>query len=227
MTPRVRVALAEDSLLVREGIRGLLEQEPEIDLVATCTDRPTLLAAVERHRPDVVLTDIRMPPSLTDEGIEIANLLRQSHPGMGVIVLSQYADPVYVVSLFEHGSAGRGYLIKDRIGDPSELVDALRTVAEGGSVIDPKVVESLVATRSVESSRLSKLTSRELEVLELVAEGRSNRAIAQSLFVTKRAVEHHISSIFSKLGLPNESEVHRRVRAALLFLAERHELSID
>jgi DNA-binding NarL/FixJ family response regulator len=223
-----RVALAEDSLIVREGLQELLDREESIDLVATCQDRPTLMSAVEREQPDVVLTDIRMPPTFSDEGIEIANVLRETHSRIGVIVLSQYADPGYVISLFEHGSAGRGYLLKDGIGDAKELVAAVRTVAHGGSVIDPKVVESLVvAQQTREHSRLEDLTPREFEVLRLVAAGKSNKAIADALVLSRRSVEHHISAIFTKLDLVDESEVHRRVRATLLYLADNGAITFD
>ncbi|HTR32255.1 MAG TPA: response regulator transcription factor [Gaiellaceae bacterium] len=220
-TTPIRVTLAEDSLLVREGIQELLERDPRIDLVGVCGDAPSLLGSIERDAPDVVITDIRMPPTMTSEGIEIANTLRSSHSDLGVLVLSQYADAAYVSSLFQHGSRGRGYLLKDGIGDPDQLVAAVATVASGGSVVDPRVVESLVSARVRDRSPLDELTTRELEVLELVAAGKSNMAIADELVITKRAVEHHISAIFTKLELGDESVVHRRVRAVLVYLSAR------
>jgi DNA-binding NarL/FixJ family response regulator len=215
----IRVVLAEDSLLVREGIRDILDRDDRIDLVGVFGDAPSVLGSVERDPPDVVITDIRMPPTMTAEGIEIANQLRESHLELGVLVLSQYADAAYVSSLFEHGSQGRGYLLKDGIGDPDQLVAAVTTIAGGGSVVDPRVVESLVTARTREPSPLDELTSRELEVLELVTAGKSNKAIAEQLVITKRAVEHHISAIFTKLELGDEAEVHRRVRAVLVYLS--------
>jgi DNA-binding NarL/FixJ family response regulator len=217
----VRVLLADDSLLVRVAVQHILDAEPHIELVGVCEDRPSLLAAVERSRPDLVLTDIRMPPSLHAEGIEIANLLRDSHPEIGVIVLSQFREGRYVLSLLEHGSERRGYLLKDRLADPKQLVAAVETVAAGGSVIDPAVVDSLVAIRSGrQDSLLERLTPREREILGEVAAGKSNGAIAESLVITKRAVERHVGSIFAKLNLPDETEVSRRVKATLVFLAE-------
>ena len=217
----LRVVLAEDNLLVREGVQRLLEAQTDIDLVATCGDFDGLLAAVERERPDVVITDIRMPPTGTDEGIRAAAQIRGSHPEIGVVVLSQYAEPEYALSLLEKGAAGRAYLLKERVSDIEQLVNAIREVARGGSVIDSKVVEALVAARTRKTdSPLRDLTPREQEVLAAMAEGKNNAAIAARLFLTERAVEKHINSIFSKLGLQEEKDVHRRVRAALLFLAE-------
>jgi DNA-binding NarL/FixJ family response regulator len=217
----VRVAVAEDSLLVREGVQRILETESQIELVGLYGDPDSLLAAVEDDRPDVVLTDLRMPPTQRDEGIVIANTLRASRPEVGVIVLSQYSEPGYVLALLEGGSARRGYLLKDRLADRRKLVEAIDEVAAGGSVIDGEVVDALVqAQRAKERSPLEALTPRELEILAEVAAGKSNAAIGRSLVITKRAVEHHIGSIFSKLDLPDESEVSRRVTATLLFLAE-------
>lgn len=218
-TAPIRVVLAEDSLLVREGITEILERDERVDLVGVFGDAPSVLGSVERDQPDVVITDIRMPPTMTSEGIEIANRLRESHAELGVLVLSQYADAAYVSSLFEHGSQGRGYLLKDGIGDPDQLVAAVTTIAAGGSVVDPRVVESLVSAHTRESGPLDELTTRELEVLELVTAGKSNKAISEDLVITKRAVEHHISAIFTKLDLGHEAEVHRRVRAVLVYLA--------
>ena len=217
----VRVVIAEDSLLVREGIQELLSSSPGTEVVALCDDEDSVLEAVETSRPDVVLTDIRMPPTRTDEGIRLANHLREHHPGVGVVVLSQYSEPSYVLGLLNAGSDGRGYLLKERIHNRGELVAAIDTVAGGGSVIDPKVVEVLVEAKArAERSPLAELTSREREVLAELAEGKSNAAIADSLVLTKRAVEKHINSIFTKLDLAVADDVSKRVKAALLFLAD-------
>jgi DNA-binding NarL/FixJ family response regulator len=216
----LRVVVGEDSFLTREAIAALLEGAPEIELVATCEDADALRAAVERERPDVVLTDIRMPPSKRDEGIRIAAELRRTRPEIGVVVLSQHADPMYATLLFADGSEGRAYLLKETLRERDELVRALQTVAEGGSVLDPLVVEKLLAAQTQRrDTRLDELTPRELEILGLIAEGRSNAAIAKRLVVTKRAVERHINSIFLKLGLRDANDVSRRVKAALLYLA--------
>ena len=213
--------LAEDSLLVREGLQQLLLSSPGIEVTATCSDVDSLLEAVDAHRPDVVLTDIRMPPSGTDEGIRVAAHLRESHPEIGVVVLSQYSEPSYVLSLLESGSDRRGYLLKERLHNRGELVSAIDAVARGGSVIDPKIVEVLVAAKArAEQSSLSSLTPREREVLAEMAQGKSNTAIAESLVLTKRAVEKHINSIFMKLGLAGADDVSKRVKATLLFLSE-------
>ena len=218
----IRVVLAEDNVLLREGVARLIQAEPELELVAACSDYPELLAAIDTVEPDVVLTDIRMPPTGTDEGIRAARHLRQARPGTGVVVLSQYAEPAYALALLEEGSEGRAYLLKERTADPAELVRALVEVAAGGSVIDPKVVEVLVDARSrAARSPLARLTPRETELLGAMAEGRNNAAIASSLVLSERAVEKHINSIFSKLGLTEEVESHRRVKAVLMFLAER------
>ena len=217
----IRVALADDNLIVREGLEQMLADETEIEVVASCVDLPSLLAAVEAESPDVVLTDIRMPPSQGDEGIRVATVLRGTHPEIGVIVLSQYDDPDQVLALLELGSDRRGYMLKERIHDRAQLVDAIETVAEGGSVIDPRVVDVLVAARSRgDTSPLATLTPRELEVLSQIAQGKSNSAIAASLVLTKGAVEKHTNSIFLKLGLSNAEDVSKRVKASLLFLAE-------
>jgi DNA-binding NarL/FixJ family response regulator len=217
----VRVVLAEDSLLVREGLQQLLAGASDVDVVGACGDVDDLLETIERERPDVVLTDIRMPPSNTDEGVRVAARLRDTHPGIGVVVLSQYDDPAYVLKLLESGSDGRGYLLKERVHDRGQLSSAIHTVARGGSVIDPKIVEVLVAARArAERSPLLELTPREREVLAEIAEGKSNAAIAESLVLTKRAVEKHINSIFTKLGLSDADDVSKRVKAALMFLAE-------
>jgi DNA-binding NarL/FixJ family response regulator len=217
----IRVTVAEDSLLVREGIAKLLESQPEIEVVAIVDDLPSLLAAVADDPPDVVMTDIRMPPTGTDEGVRAANELRESHPELGVVVLSQYADPSYVLALLEAGSERRAYLLKERVSDPDQIVSAIQDVARGGSVIDPKVVEVLVTARSrARTSPLQHLTPREREVLAEIAQGRNNAAVGAALGLSERAVEKHISSVFSKLGLSEEPDTHRRVKAVLLYLAE-------
>jgi DNA-binding NarL/FixJ family response regulator len=217
----ITVALGEDSLIVREGIQQLLATEPDIDVVASCGDLDSLLEAVDERRPDVVITDIRMPPTETDEGIRIAAILRESHPDTGVLVLSQYAAPSYALALLDSGSDRRAYLLKQRVHDRAELVSAIRSVATGGSVIDPKIVEALVTMKArSERSPLSQLTPREHDVLAEIARGKSNTAIAESLVLTKRAVEKHINSIFLKLNLSDAEDVSKRVKAALLFLAE-------
>jgi DNA-binding NarL/FixJ family response regulator len=216
----IRVVVAEDSLIVREGIRELLADAPGVAVVGEYGDAGSLLDAVDDDRPEVVLTDIRMPPSNTDEGIRLAALLRERSPETGVVVLSQYAEPPYVLALLEHGSDGRGYLLKDRIHDRGQLLAAIRAVAAGGSVIDPKIVELLVETRArAERSPLAELTPRERDVLAELAEGKSNAAIAESLVLTKRAVEKHINSIFMKLGLAGSEDISKRVKATLIFLA--------
>ncbi len=218
----LRVVLAEDSFLVREGIKLLVEHDASVELVADCGDLPTLLQAVEEHAPDVVLTDIRMPPTNSDEGIQAARTLQATHPEVGVVVLSQYIEPGWALHLFEDGSSGRGYLLKERVGDLDELVNAIRAVATGGSVIDPKVVDALVDARMQrKQSLLDRLTARELEVLAEIAQGRNNAGIAASLVLSERAVEKHINAIFSKLDLGMaDTHIHRRVRAVLLYLAE-------
>jgi DNA-binding NarL/FixJ family response regulator len=216
----IRVVLAEDSLIVREGISRLLELEPDVEVVAGCGDLGSLLEAVERERPDVVLTDIRMPPDSSDEGIRAALALRETHPDLGVVVLSQYADPVYALALLENGSERRAYLLKDRVDDRAQVVGAIRAVAAGGSYVDPKVVEGLVAAgRAAERSPLAELTPRELDVLREMAHGANNAAIAAALVVTERSVEKYVHSIFAKLGLTWEENVNRRVKAVLVYLA--------
>jgi DNA-binding NarL/FixJ family response regulator len=218
----IKVVLAEDSYLVREGVRRLLETEPDIDLVGVCEDYDSLLEAIASAEPDVVLTDIRMPPTGTDEGVRAAERLRQLRPEAGVVLLSQYADPAYALAFLEGGTEGRAYLLKERVSDLDQLLAAIREVAGGGSVIDPKVVEALVAARSRNAqSPLARLTPREREVLALLAEGRSNAAVAGGLVLSERAVEKHINSIFAKLGLPEARDAHRRVKAVLLFLADQ------
>jgi DNA-binding NarL/FixJ family response regulator len=213
----VRAALADDSLLAREGVQRLLADAPEIELVAVCEDAPSLLEAVEGERPDVVVTELRLPAG----GDELVSTLRRLDPEMAVVLLSREVDAASALALLEGGSAGRGYLLKARLAGGRQLADALVDVAAGGSVIDPRVVEALVRERGrAERSPLRALTPRELEILREVATGRSNAAIARDLVVTKRAVERHINSIFAKLKLPDENEVSRRVAATLIFLAD-------
>jgi DNA-binding NarL/FixJ family response regulator len=217
----ISVALADDNLIVREGIVQLLSTEPAVEIVAACGDRETLMHAVEEHRPDVVVTDIRMPPTETDEGIRVAAELRTSHPGIGVVVLSNYADPAYALALLDSGSEGRAYLLKERVHDRAQLLSAIHSVAAGGSTMDPKIIEPLVASRSRgDRSPLADLTPREREVLAEIAQGKSNAAIATSMVLTKRAVEKHINSLFLKLNLGAEEDVSKRVKATLLFLAD-------
>jgi DNA-binding NarL/FixJ family response regulator len=217
----ITVALGEDSLIVREGIQQLLARERDIDLVASCGDLDSLLEAIDAVEPDVVVTDIRMPPTETDEGIRLAAILRESHPDIGVLVLSQYAAPTYALALLDSGSDRRAYLLKQRLHDREELMAAIRSVASGGSVIDPKIVEGLVRAKArSERSPLAQLTHREHDVLAEIARGKSNTAIAESLVLTKRAVEKHINSIFLKLDLSDAQDVSKRVKATLVFLAE-------
>jgi DNA-binding NarL/FixJ family response regulator len=217
----IRVVVAEDNVLLRDGIARLVDSRADLELTGTAADLPTLLDLIERERPDVVVTDIRMPPSGTDEGIQAASRLRHEHPGIGVVVLSQYANPAYAVALLAEGSAGRAYLLKERVSDVDELLRAVREVAAGGSVIDPAVVEALVrAGAKRPSSDLDRLTPRESEILAEMAQGKSNVAIATALVLSERAVEKHTNSIFSKLGLTEERDLNRRVKAVLLYLAE-------
>ncbi|HET7049290.1 MAG TPA: response regulator transcription factor [Solirubrobacteraceae bacterium] len=217
----LRVVVADNSLLVREGVVRLLSTAPDIEVVASCADYDSALAATDELDPDVVLTDIKMPPTSTDEGIRLATALRETHPSTGVVVLSQFSEPGYVLALLEAGSDRRGYLLKERVSDRLVLVSAVRTVAAGGSTVDPKVVDVLVsASAGDHSSPLAQLTPRERDVLGEIAQGKSNTAIAETLFLTKRAVEKHINSIFIKLGLGNANDVSKRVKATLMFLAE-------
>jgi DNA-binding NarL/FixJ family response regulator len=217
----IRLVLAEDHYLVREGLRSLLADEPGLEVAAVCGDLDALLAAVDVERPDVVVTDIRMPPSETDEGIQAARRLRESDPEVGVVVLSQHADPGYLLSLLDGGGARRAYLLKERLTDPELLVGAIRAVAAGGSIIDAKVVETLVAQNARgDESPLSELTPRERDVLRGMAEGKNNAAIAAELFLTERSVEKVIHSIFLKLGLTWEQAVNKRVKAVILYLAQ-------
>jgi len=218
--PATRLVLAEDHYLLREGMRRLLETNPDLEVAAVCEDLDSLLAAVEAERPDVVVTDIRMPPGNLDEGIRAADRLRVEHPDVGVVVLSQYLEPAYALALFEAGTERRAYLLKERVHDVGQLVAAIRAVAEGGSVVDPKVVEALVAEKTRrEHSPLNELTPRERDVLREMAEGKNNAAIAEALRLSERTVEKVIHSIFLKLGLAWEPAVHKRVKAVILYLS--------
>jgi DNA-binding NarL/FixJ family response regulator len=217
----IRIVLAEDHYLVREGVRRLLDAQPDLEVSAVTGDLDSLLAAVKAKRPDVVVTDVRMPPGDRDEGIQAAERLRETDPDVGVLVLSQYASPDYALALLKHGSAGRGYLLKERVTDLGQLVAAINSVAEGGSVIDPKVVEALIAEGGrPEASPLHELTPRERDVLREMASGKNNAAIAEVLVLSERSVEKVINSIFQKLGLTWETTVHKRVKAVILYLAE-------
>jgi DNA-binding NarL/FixJ family response regulator len=216
----VRFVLADDQFLVREGTAALLAGCPELELVGTAADLDGLLAVVEDTKPDAVLTDIRMPPTYSREGIEAAHRLRERYPAMGVLVLSQYAEEDYAFALLAEGASGVGYLLKERIGDRAELVHALQTVAAGGSVLDPKIVEAVVRQQQPARSPLARLTQREHDVLEQMAFGKSNAAIARALVVSERAVEKHINTLFAKLGLTEEPDVHRRVMAVLTLLRQ-------
>ena len=217
----ITVFLADDNVIVREGVRALLALEPDLDVVGTADDYDSLIAGAEAAAPQVLVTDIRMPPSFQSEGIDAAKALRKLHPGTGVVVLSQYDDPDYAIALLGDGAAGYAYLLKDRVGEGNQLARAVREVATGGSVLDPKIVEALVAAKEhLAHSPLARLTDREREVLGHMAQGQNNAAIAKSLFLTERAVEKHINSLFHKLGLSEEAEVHRRVMAVLTLLRE-------
>jgi DNA-binding NarL/FixJ family response regulator len=217
----IRVVVAEDAYVIREFLTTALGSSSEVELVAVCTNGKELRAAIGSWHPDVVITDIRMPPSGDEEGVWIAAQLRDSHPETGVIVLSQYAEPAYALALLERGTGRRAYLLKERIRDREELISAIQTVASGGSVIDPMIVDVLIQARArVAESKLAHLTPRERELLAEIAAGKSNGAIARSLFLTKRAVEKHVNSIFSKLDLPETEDVSRRVKATLIYLSE-------
>lgn len=217
-----RVVIAEDNVLLRDGIARLVGGEADLEVAGVCGDLPGLLQLIDDERPDVVVTDIRMPPTGTDEGIQAAARLRTEQPGIGVVVLSQYANPAYALALLSEGSEGRAYLLKERVSDVEELLGAIREVAGGGSVIDPKVVEALVSSSSkAAKSDLDRLTPRESEVLAEMASGKSNAAIAATLILSERAVEKHTNSIFSKLGLSEEQDVNRRVKAVLLHLGRQ------
>jgi DNA-binding NarL/FixJ family response regulator len=218
----IRVVLAEDNYLVREALRRLLGSQADLDVVAVCGDLDGLLEAVATERPDVVVTDIRMPPQRLDEGIRAAERLRETDPDIGVVVLSQYAEPSYALALLDGGTARRAYLLKERVEDVGQLVAAIRAVANGGSAIDPKIVETLVRDKArTDESPLDELTPRELDVLKEMAEGKNNASIAQTLFLSERSVEKVIHSIFLKLGLAWETSVHKRVKAVVVYLSER------
>jgi DNA-binding NarL/FixJ family response regulator len=214
----LRLVYAEDNYLVREGVTALLREIDSVEVVATATSLPELLDAVAAHLPDVVLTDIRMPPTNTTEGIDAAKLIRADHPGTGVVVLSQFADDDYAFELLKDGAAGLGYLLKERVSEIDELVRALTEVSTGGSVLDPTVVEGLVRRKRQDASPLERLTDRERDVLQQIAEGKNNASIAEALFLSPRAVEKHINAIFHKLDLSEEARLHRRVMAVLTFL---------
>jgi DNA-binding NarL/FixJ family response regulator len=215
----LRVVFADDNYLVREGVAGLLTETAEIDLVEAVADPEALLRAVATHRPHAVLTDIRMPPTFTTEGIDAAKRIRAEFPAIGVVVLSQYVEEEYAFELLSDGVEGLGYLLKERVTQVEDLVRALHDVARGGSALDPKVVQGLLARTSQQaSSPLLGLSDKELEVLRELAAGRSNGATAKRLFMSDRAVEKHIGGVFTKLGLAQESDVNRRVMAVLAFL---------
>jgi DNA-binding NarL/FixJ family response regulator len=217
----IRVVLAEDNTLLREGISRIIDGEDDFALAGSASDLPELLELIQAESPDVVVTDIRMPPSGTDEGIQAASWLREHKPEVGVVVLSQYKAPAYALALLETGSAGRAYLLKERVAGVDELAQAIRTVAQAGSMIDPQVVDELIEAKSSRrTSDLSWLTPRESEILGEMAKGKSNAAIASTLQVSERAVEKHTNSIFSKLGLTEEPDVNRRVKAVLVYLSE-------
>ena len=219
--PALRVLVGEDSFLVREGLVRALQDDPRVDVVGSEGDAPSLLAAVEELRPDVVVTDIRMPPTKTDEGIAFATALAQTHPEIGVVVLSEHAQIGYATQLFADGSSGRAYLLKDRIVDEEVLIDAIDAVAHGTPMVDPRVVSLMISANQHPRTGLGSLTEREQQVLELVARGQSNASIAEELALTRRAVERHINMIFSKLELVESESVNRRVVAALLYARSR------
>jgi DNA-binding NarL/FixJ family response regulator len=217
----IRVVIADDAYLIREVLTTMFSTAAGIELVAACSDATELRAAIDSRHPDVVVTDIRMPPSGADEGIRVAEALRESDPDVGVVVLSQYAEPAYALALLEHGTGRRAYLLKERIRSRDDVTGAIEAVAAGGSVIDPSIVEVLIEAQTrASSSRLAPLTPRERELIAEIAAGKSNAAIAESLFLTKRAVEKHVNSIFAKLDLPESHDVSRRVKATLIFLSE-------
>jgi DNA-binding NarL/FixJ family response regulator len=220
--PGLRVVVAEDSLLVREGIQQVIDRDPDLELIAAVEDVDGLLAVLADTELDVVVTDVRMPPGFSDEGIQVAVDLRTSHPRVGVVVLSQYAEPAYAQALLGGGSAGRAYLLKERISEPGQLIAAIKAVADGGSVVDPTIVDLLVASNvKHDDSGLARLSQRELEVLDQVAQGKSNAAVAEALYLTERTVEKHINAVFGKLELDPAPDVNRRVAAVLLHLSHR------
>lgn len=215
----LRAVIVDDEFLVREGARSVLSGVPGIEVVGTAGDPDEAMAVVEQTRPDVVLLDIKMPPTHRAEGIEAARELRARHPDMGIVILSQYSDPEYALELLRDGSRGLAYLLKERLGRPAQLVEALHTVAEGGSTLDPKVVDALMeAQRRRSRSKIHGLTAREYEVLALMASGRTNAGIAARLYLSQRAVEKHSHAIFRKLGLSDDLDVNQRVSAVLFFL---------
>ena len=217
----IKVVIAEDNALLREGIGRVVSEQADMKLLGAAGDLDGLRSLIGDGDPDVVVTDIRMPPTSTDEGVRVATELRETRPGIGVVVLSQHGDPAYAVALLEGGTGGRAYLLKDRVADVDELLVAIREVAAGRSVVDPLIIESLViANRRAAPSDLDRLTARELEVLEQMAQGKSNAAIAATLYLSERAIEKHSNAIFSKLGLAEEVDLNRRVKAVLLYLAE-------
>lgn len=219
MKPAISVVVAEDSLLIRDSVCRALSADPDVTVVGAGVDYDSAIELLDQHNPAMLVTDVRMPPTSTDEGIRLAHWLRSAHPDTGVIVLSQYAEPEYALGLLDAGSAGRGYLLKERVAHFDELGDAVRQVAAGGTVLDPLVVEALLA-RPSSTPKLARLTPREREVLAELAAGSSNRAVAEHLVLTQRAVEKHINSIFAKLGLTGDTTVDRRVKAVLLFLGD-------
>jgi DNA-binding NarL/FixJ family response regulator len=219
MTSKLRVVIAEDHYLVREGTRRTLEDADDIEVVAVVGTATELEDIVPRAHPDVIVTDIRMPPGHQTEGIDAALRIRASNRDIGVVVLSQYADATYALELLSEGTQGLAYLLKERVGNPAQLVDAVREVANGGSVIDPDVVVALVEQNTHRSSsRLQHLTGRELEVLEQMAQGKTNTGIAEQLDLSESSIEKYSTSIFLKLGLTDEPQVHRRVAAVLTLL---------
>jgi DNA-binding NarL/FixJ family response regulator len=217
----VRLVLAEDNAFMREGVRALIQLEDDLELVGVSEDLDGLLALVAAEEPDVVLTDIRMPPTGTDEGVRAAQILRETHPAIGVVVLSQYLEPSYALALFASGAERRGYLLKERVSDGEQLARSIREVARGGSVVDHKVVDVLLAARAASRSPIATLTPRERETLSEMAQGKNNGAIAASLGLSDRAVEKHISAVFAKLDLTEEQAVHRRVKAVLMYVADQ------
>jgi DNA-binding NarL/FixJ family response regulator len=218
---KARLVIADDNYLVREGTRRLLDDSGEVDIVAAVADADALLAAVADHQPDAVITDIRMPPNNHLDGIEAAHHIRACHPGTGVVVLSQHLEDDYALALFRHGTSGLAYLLKERLGDVAQLLHAVEEVRAGRSVLDPDVVDALIATRMAPRGETHRLTPRELDVLHHMAQGKTNGAIAADLFLSESAIEKHINAIFSKLGVREEPLVHSRVKAVLTYL-EHH-----